>query len=114
MARGDGVRRIVRVLSSGLVYVGAAIAVVLTVATVTVYRASGTPIDDAAIPGIIATLVFAGLLPAALWVRRLDELRRFFVACVVATLLVFVTRPEGIIGGSVALVGAAIGVLRNL
>ncbi|OGS50786.1 MAG: hypothetical protein A3K65_03375 [Euryarchaeota archaeon RBG_16_68_12] len=114
MAPGDGLRRFVRVLSAALVWSGAGIAALLTIATFTVERASGRPVDSSAAAGIVATLVLAGTLPIVLRVRRLDEVRRYLLACVAATLLIFVTRPEAIIGGSVALVGGAIGVLRNL
>ncbi len=110
----DGLRRFVRVLSAALVWSGAAIAALLAIATFTVERMGGRPVDPAAAAGIVATLLFAGLLPVVLRLRRFDEVRRSFLVCVVATLLIFVTRPEAIIGGSVALVGGAVGVLRNL
>ena len=102
MAVSDALARVVRLLAPLLVWVGAGIAGLLTIATVTVDRIGGQPID------------LAVALPLVMRWPRLKGLRRWIAVCLLATLLVFVTRPEGIIGGSVALVGGAIGVLRHL
>jgi hypothetical protein len=114
VATGDGLRRLLRLLSVALVWLGAAAAATLTIAAFAVDRANRTPTDLATVAGVIAILVFAGVLALVMRMRTSNELRRYVAACVFATLLIFVTRPEGIIGGSVALVGGAIGVLRNL
>ncbi len=116
MATGDGPRRILEMLSAILVWAGAGIATVLTIATVAVYRVTtpNLPIDPGFAAGVVAIFVLSGTLAILMRVRGFDDLRRHVAACVVATLLIFVARPEGIIGGSVALVGAAIGVLLSL
>ena len=106
--------RVVRLLAPLLVWVGAGIAGLLTIATVTVDRIGGQPIDLAVALGAAATLAFAVALPLVMRWPRFKGLRRWIAVCLLATLLVFVTRPEGVIGGSVALVGGAIGVLRHL
>ena len=116
MKPDDGPRRILGMLSAVLVWAGAGIAAVLTIATVAVDRARTPvpPFDPGFAAGVVAILALAGALAIVMRVRGLDDLRRSFAACIVATLLIFVTRPEGVIGGSIALVGAAVGVLLGL
>jgi len=110
----DGIRRLLRVLSAALVWIGAAIAAVLAIAAFAVDRVAGRTMGLTTVAGVVAVLVLAGLLGAVMVLRPLRELRRYLAACVLATLLIFVTRPDGIIGGSVALVGGALGVLLEM
>ncbi len=114
MALPGALARVVQLLAPLLVWAGAGIAGLLTIATVTVDRMSGQGIGLAVAVGAAATLAFAVALPLVMRWPRIKGLRRWIAVCLLATLLVFVTRPEGIIGGSVALVGGAIGVLRHL
>src|SRR5207245_7154327 len=74
----------------------------------------GLPFDLNSLAGVVATFALGAMLPWTLQWRRLDEMRRYFVTCIAATLLVFVTRPEGIIGGSIALAGGVVGILRRM
>jgi hypothetical protein len=103
-----------RFLGPALVWLGAGIAVVLLLLSLAADRLRGGPFALGSLPGVVATLVLSALLPWSLQWRRFDEARRYLATCIVATLLVFVTRPEAIIGGSVALAGGVIGVLRRL
>ena len=108
------IRRVSRALAPGLVWIGAGIAVVLLLLSLAANRLRGVPLDPASLPGVVATLVLAAILPWTLQWKRFDEMRRYFATCIAATLLVFVTRPEGIVGGSIALAGGVVGILRRL
>ena len=108
------VRRALRMLAPALVWLGAGAAVILTLLSLAADRIRDLPIDAAVLAGVVATLTLAALLPWTLTWKRFDEFRRYLAVCVVATLLVFVTRPEAIIGGSVALAGGVVGALRKL
>lgn len=114
MVLPEALARVVRLLAPFLVWLGAGIAALLTIAAVTVDRIGGKPIDLAVALGVAATVALALALPLVMRWRRFRILRRWVAVCILATLLVFVTRPEGIIGGSVALAGGTIGVLQNL
>jgi len=107
-------RRFLRALAPILVWFGAGIAVVLTLLSLAADRLRGLPVDLAVAAGVAATFALAAILPWTLTWKRLDEFRRYLATCIVATLLVFVTRPEAIIGGSIALAGGVIGVVRKL
>ena len=114
MALPVAIRRVSSALAPGLVWLGAGIAVVLLLLTLTADRIRGLPFDVHSLAGVVATFALGAILPWTLQWRRLDEMRRYFVTCIAATLLVFVTRPEGIIGGSIALAGGVIGILRRM
>ena len=114
MAFPGALRRVSRALAPGLVWLGSGLAVVLLLLSLAADRLRGVPFDAASLPGVVATLALAAILPWTLQWKRYDEMRRYFAACVAATLLVFVTRPEGIVGGSVALAGGVIGILRRV
>jgi len=107
-------RHVSRALAPGLVWLGAGIAVVLLLLSLAADRLRGVPFDPVSLPGAVAILALAAILPWTLQWKRFDEKRRYFAACIAATLLVFVTRPEGIVGGSIALAGGVVGVLRRL
>jgi len=108
------VGRLQRVLAPALVWLGAGIAVLLLLLSLAADRLRGRAFDLPSLPGVVATLVLGAILPWSLQLRKVDEMRRYLVSCLVATLLVFVTRPEAIIGGSLALVGGVVGVLRRV
>ena len=108
------IRRVSRALAPGLVWIGSGIAVVLLLLSLAANRLLGIPFDPASLPSVVATLALAAILPWTLQWKRFDEMRRYFATCIAATLLVFVTRPEGIVGGSIALAGGVIGILRRL
>jgi len=108
------IRRVSRALAPGLVWLGAGLAVLLLLLSLAADRLRGLPFDLASLPGVVAILVLAAILPWTLQWKRYDEMRRYFAACIAATLLVFVTRPEGIVGGSIALAGGVLGILRRL
>ncbi len=110
----EGIRRVLHLLSVALVWAGAGIAAVLTIAAFAVDRVAGNPVDLATAAGVVAVLVLAGVLGLVMVLPRLKGTRRHLAACVLGTLLIFVTRPEGIVGGSVALVGGALGVLLEM
>ena len=114
MALPGAIRRVSRALAPGLVWLGAGIALVLLLLTLTADRLRGLPFDLNSLAGVVATFALGAMLPWTLQWRRLDEMRRYFVTCIAATLLVFVTRPEGIIGGSIALAGGVVGILRRM
>ena len=114
MSFPGAIRRVSRALAPGLVWIGAGIAVVLLLLSLAANRLRGVPLDPASLPGVVATLVLAAILPWTLQWKRFDEMRRYFATCIAATLLVFVTRPEGIVGGSIALAGGVVGILRRL
>lgn len=95
-------------------WIGSGIAVVLLLLSLAANRLLGIPFDPASLPAVVATLALAAILPWTLQWKRFDEMRRYFATCIAATLLVFVTRPEGIVGGSIALAGGVIGILRRL
>jgi hypothetical protein len=114
VALPGAIRRVSRALAPGLIWVGAGIAVVLLLLSLAANRLRGVPFDLASLPGVVATLVLAAILPWTLQWNRFDEMRRYFAACIAASLLVFVTRPEGIVGGSIALAGGVVGILRRL
>ena len=114
MSFPGAIRRVSRALAPGLVWIGAGIAVVLLLLSLAANRLRGVPFDPASLPGVVATLVLAAILPWTLQWKRFDEMRRYFATCIAATLLVFVTRPEGIVGGSIALAGGVVGILRRL
>ena len=106
--------RLLRFLAPALVWLGSGISVILLLLSLAADRLRGGPFAIASLPGAVATLVLAAVLVWSLQWRRLDEMRRYLATCLVATLLVFVTRPEAIIGGSVALAGGVVGVLRRV
>ena len=108
------ISRLQRVLAPALVWLGAGIAVILLLLSLAADRLRGVAFDIPSLAGVVATLALAAALPWSLQWRRFDEMRRYLATCVVATLLVFVTRPEAIIGGSIALVGGVVGVLRRV
>ncbi len=114
MAFPGAIRRVSRALAPGLVWLGAGLAVLLLLLSLAADRLRGVPFDLASLPGVVATLALSAILPWTLQWTRFHETRRYFAVCIAATLLVFVTRPEGIVGGSVALAGGVIGVLRRL
>ena len=114
VALPDTMRRVMRGLAPAMVWLGAGIAVVLLLLSLAADRLRGGPFDLASLPGVIATLALAAVLPWSLQWKRFNEIRRYIATCFVATLLVFVTRPEAIIGGSLALAGGVFGVIRRL
>ena len=114
MVFADGLRSVFRALAPALIWLGAGLAVVLLLLSLAADRLRGVPFDLASLPGVVATFVLAAFLPWAVHWKRFDERHRYFVACLAATLLVFVTRPEGVVGGSVALAGGVVGILRTL
>src|SRR2546425_2439454 len=99
MALPGAIRRVSRALAPGLVWLGAGIAVVLLLLTLTADRIRGLPFDVHSLAGVVATFALGAILPWTLQWRRLDEMRRYLVTWIAATPLRFVTLPEGNIGG---------------
>src|SRR2546426_8796209 len=100
MALPGAIRRVSRAFAPGLVWLGAGIAVVLLLLTLTADRLRGLPFDLNSLAGVVATFALGAILPWTLQWRRLDEMRRYFLTCIASTLLRFLPRPGGIIGGS--------------
>src|SRR2546422_9696242 len=107
MALPGAIRRVSRALAPGLVWLGAGIAVVLLLLTLTADRLRGLPFDLNSLAGVVATFALGAILPWTLQWRRLDEMRRCFRAGVGAEAPRLVTPPRGKLGRGDPPVGGA-------
>src|SRR3989442_14859943 len=78
VALSGAIRRLSRALAPGLVWLGAGIAVVLLLLTLTADRLRGLPFDLNSLAGVVATLSLGAILPWTLQWRRPHGMRRVF------------------------------------